>query len=332
MKRYIVIILILAVCLIVLISCSAPLAEPTTTPIPTAAPTIAQTVVLTPEPMPEPSPEPSPEPFPTPYPIQVKYEWAPEIEGLKKEIREKDGEQKVVYLYEEDNPYGGVAGEYAGEFKMEVYYNYDGQDYLYGGISLSSSILKWGLPKGCDFIDSDPNKVVPIPIEISTLNSLSEVIISLEVNKMPSAKAAELFKVEISNNDFIPIRSVLPNEGRFLIINNEYFEYEIQSSLRMSPEWLELSYDSQIKNTKVEMFPYALSICSNNILDLNIETNNSFGEIVGKVTTPIYLYFNDFGGVNSIQTRIIEYTYFNPSEEEILGIPPIRSFFVFIGE
>ncbi|MDP2892329.1 MAG: hypothetical protein Q8O09_04255, partial [Bacillota bacterium] len=59
-------------------------------------------------------------PSPTPDPMQEKLQMAPEITGLKKEIQEKDGVEKVVYEYEAGNPYGGKEDEYAGEFKKEV--------------------------------------------------------------------------------------------------------------------------------------------------------------------------------------------------------------------
>ncbi|MFA5675913.1 MAG: hypothetical protein WDA65_05240 [Christensenellales bacterium] len=56
--------------------------------------------------------------------IEKKFEMAPVIEGLNKEIQEKDEEKRVVYLFESDNPFGGTEGAYAGEYSDKVdFYN-----------------------------------------------------------------------------------------------------------------------------------------------------------------------------------------------------------------
>ena len=46
--------------------------------------------------------------------IEKKFEMAPAIEGLNKEIQKKDGIEKVVYLYEKGNPHGGERGGICG--------------------------------------------------------------------------------------------------------------------------------------------------------------------------------------------------------------------------
>lgn len=177
MKKLILIMTIILA--LVFTACSAAVPEPAATPEPT--PTLA------------PTPEPTPSPEPTLDPaIQEKLKMAPEINGLVKKIREKDGIEKVVYIYQEGNEYGGEVGEYAGEFKKEVVVvdNESGKVVTIidpqtgkeieimtgevGGVVLKPDVVKWWIDfvkPDSRFICYDGTGTFAIPLDISSMNS-----------------------------------------------------------------------------------------------------------------------------------------------------------------
>jgi hypothetical protein len=104
--------------------------------------------------------------------MQEKFAMAPEIDGLYKDIQEKDGIEKVVYLYDADNPYNGVEDEYAGEFKKEVMVENSetGEMEEVGGVVLKPEIVKQLIDEvkpDSRFTYDDGINTFAIPLDIS---------------------------------------------------------------------------------------------------------------------------------------------------------------------
>ena len=224
-KEYNVIAIITVCFLFVLTSCSAPITEPTTTPTPTAAPTIAPAV----------EPEPQPTLEQTPDPMQIKFDMAPEIDGLIKEIREKDGILKVVYLYLEDNPYGGVAGEYAGEFKKEVILHdpKDGVAKEVGGIVLDAYVIKKII---VDKMEVGDKRTISVPLDISTLLDTDSIELSLiKGTSLFLGENDGIIKIDCFGQESLPLVNIDPNETTYIldytdkglfVVNQNVYEYE----------------------------------------------------------------------------------------------------------
>ncbi|MDP2891921.1 MAG: hypothetical protein Q8O09_02150 [Bacillota bacterium] len=105
-------------------------------------------------------------------PMVEKLALAPEIDGLTKEIREKDGIQKVVYLYKADNPYGGKTGEYAGEYRQNIIVSASREsgNYDCSGVLLASNVVKEMLIlSNGNGLSSLP--VCAIPLDVTSLDS-----------------------------------------------------------------------------------------------------------------------------------------------------------------
>lgn len=124
--------------------------------------------------------------------MQEKFAMAPEIDGLYKDIQEKDGIEKVVYLYESDNPYGGVEDEYAGEFKKEVMDTDPdtGEVKEVGGVVLNPDVVlyrwndmyaflaPWSHDTTGDWRESLYGKQMMIPLDISSMQEKDIINVS----------------------------------------------------------------------------------------------------------------------------------------------------------
>lgn len=105
----------------------------------------------------------SPTPTSTPNEQKVQLEVAPEIEGLTKVIRDL----RVVYTYDEGNPYKGESGEYAGVYKGNV--TVAGEEV--GGVCMEAKVCEKLLEDALAQIpDGEPKVKVIAPLDVTSFD------------------------------------------------------------------------------------------------------------------------------------------------------------------
>lgn len=114
----------------------------------------------------------TPTPTATPNDQQSQLEASPEIEGLTKTIRDNS----IVYTYNEENPYGGTSGEYAGIYKANVVIDGD----KVGGVCMEAKVCKKLLEDALAEMPEDKSKVkIVIPLDVTNYDGNFDLKLTL---------------------------------------------------------------------------------------------------------------------------------------------------------
>jgi hypothetical protein len=246
-------------------------------------------------------PSPSLSPTPTISPMQEKFDLAPELEGLNKEIREKDGIEKVVYLYEADNPYGGVEGEYAGEFKKDVFITGVNEGAAFkkeiGGIVMTPEVVRELIKTTSEEIH---NAVMPMPVDISVLGS-EDVVMSTEniLGDYPYAIDNVVIKIEIEGDASVDMVCVsLEEDSTYRLFSDEYYGFKIENSYAGSSEWADKRRDdSNISEEEWSSFLSFMGNIDTRYYNDGISAEVNYGDIIGKITSPVYMFMDYMSGL-----------------------------------
>ncbi len=201
-----------------LAGCTWPFADLETTSASRTAPT--QTLLPPPptslltsvSPEPEPSAEPSPVtslPTESTLPadeqeardLAVKLRQAPTLSGVKKLIRARNGLKRVVY--ERD-------GQYIGEYKAEV--TFDGE--TTGGVALKAAEVRKILTASLKKLPANKRWLIPLPVDISDLQTLTSVDISLNCDIFGIYEPIA-FKISFGSQA-VSVSNILPKQTKVL--------------------------------------------------------------------------------------------------------------------
>lgn len=177
-----------------------PTNSPTPTPeesaIASAVASAEATLVSTIEPTESPLPTLTPEVEMT---VERKLELAPEIGGLKKEIRKVNGLERVIYVDQN--------GEYTGEYKYEV--SWEGE--RVGGVALKPKIAeKILLDKIAEQTDEQGKWLIPLPVDISDMKTLNEIKIGKTAS--PIGTPNVMWGVD-TGDEIVSVACITPGKG-----------------------------------------------------------------------------------------------------------------------
>ncbi|MDD4026901.1 MAG: hypothetical protein PHO75_01765 [Candidatus Shapirobacteria bacterium] len=235
---------------------------------------------ITKAPTPEATKVPTPTESPEELALQEKLALAPEIAGLKKEIKLINDLKRVVYISESGNPYNIEAGEYAGEYKKEVIF----ENQEVGGVALIPVVAEKLLRDKLASITNEADKwVAIIPADISELKTNKPKI---DVNIIDFFNGQETFKdifLKIDINENVSISCpILGNE----IVNTT-------GSLSPTPFGLNNSFNINHFNFADihNQFLYFTNFSTSPVID---EGRISFGAKIAEMATSIAFFkFND---------------------------------------
>jgi hypothetical protein len=257
------------------------------------------------------TPAPSLSPTPTISPMQEKFALAPELEGLNKEIREKDGIEKVVYLYEADNPYGGVEGEYAGEFKKDVfisgaYSNGETYEKDTGGLAMMPNVV------GELVADADnPVRRIPFPVDISIIgDSLVRIYFSETLQgNYPYACPGSATKIEIEGSPTVNLICVsLEKNSIYRLFSDKYYGFRVENSYAASSEWADKRRDDKnIEKDEWSTFIEYLGDVGTNYFFNEENVNLNYGDVISNISSPIYLSMSYHDGITNVGSHFFGY-------------------------
>jgi len=243
--------------------------------------------------------------------MQEKFALAPEIDGLYKDIQEKDGIEKVVYLYESDNPYGGVEDQYAGEFKKDVFTMIDGDEGSskreVGGLVMTPRVVRELVKQTSEELG---NAVMPIPIDISILG-LEDVVISFEniLGDYPYALDNVVQKVEVENNAVVDMICVsFEKDSTYRLLNNDYYGFEIENSYAGSSEWADKRKDdSNISEEEWSSFLSFMGDIDTGYYNDGVGSEVNYGDVIGKISSPVYMSMAYMSGMEPVSLHLFGY-------------------------
>ncbi|MDD4937693.1 MAG: hypothetical protein PHX34_01615 [Candidatus Shapirobacteria bacterium] len=240
--------------------------------------------------------------------MQEKFAMAPEIDGLYKDIQEKDGIEKVVYLYESDNPYGGPEDEYAGEFKKEIFVLLpDGSTKEIGGIVMIPDVIEELIKYTNETIC---NAIMPIPVDISRLRG-EDVTLSVEELKgdYPYSDEQAVEKIDIEGNPMVDLVCVsFERDSTYSLYQDENYGWVTINSYASSNEW----EDKRMHRVEVseEEWCSFLQFGGNINIDGYIDGQSgvvNYGDTIAQATSPVYLSMSYNEGIEGVSTHIFEY-------------------------
>lgn len=147
----------------------------------------------------------------TEIPIEDQIHQAPAIEGANISLADANGQQKIIYLALEENPYNVPEGTLLGEYRHFVYV----ADQQAGGVTLAASVIDRYLNAALDSIPSDqPRWLLTLPADLSDCSSDARVLI--DRNAKPFADKPYFIRISVPGEK-VGVINILGSENSVVV-------------------------------------------------------------------------------------------------------------------